>query len=152
MIARIQPILVTLLLCAGPLLGPAPGLASGQPPKQSPATDKTMDKGGKVSPGRCRPGSTKQVDKVGQEDRCYRKVDFSCGPNRDVSVDSFGYADQCPPRQAMPGATPSTGPAACPDQYERKVQQGRDACEYSKPPACPAGTGLQVQTGPDVCR
>jgi hypothetical protein len=92
--------------------------------------------------GRCPPGYTIQVDKVGQEDRCYTTMDVSCGPNAAIKTDSMGYADLCAPSTAMP----------CPDGFSQIYRQGRDGCEYSKPPACPAGRKLQVQAGADVCR
>lgn len=93
---------------------------------------------------KCLPGTTLQVDKTGQEDLCYARVTVFC--RLAVKVDEQGEIDLC----GVPAAAGGTA-TICAHGYDKKVQRGKDHCEYAKPPTCVTGT-LTVQAGADVCR
>ena len=172
------PVRSAVLLVVGAIgawavgLGPDP--AVGQPRKDrgvgdtyvkpNPSTPEPI-KGTEFSVAvSCPAGYAKLVDKVGQEDRCYKQVAASC-QSAGLSVLEVDRGDLLPDSLRLPrtadacGIPVTTSPApaylraaaTCPTAFEKKIQDGPDVCEHFTLPACIPGFQLKVRAGEDTC-
>jgi len=107
----------------------------------------------------CATGYELQVDKVGQEDRCYRKVAVSCGNNPFAAVGGGSgniavEIDNPPPRNpAMPSGFGNIPPET--DGCPRPTSLGAQVPNNTLPPrsaaSCPADFEKKIQPGLDQC-